>query len=31
MYRVRDYEQLTAIAETLITIAATVTLIRRWR
>jgi len=27
---VRDYEQLTAVAETLITIAATVTLIRRW-
>jgi hypothetical protein len=27
---VRDDEQLTAVAETLITIAATVTLIRRW-
>ena len=27
---VRDYEQLTVVAETLITIAATVTLIRRW-
>jgi putative transposase len=27
---VRDYEQLTAVAETLITIAATATLIRRW-
>ncbi|MEX0853893.1 MAG: transposase [Bauldia sp.] len=26
----RDYEQLTAVAETLITIAATATLIRRW-
>ena len=27
---VRDYEQLTAMAETLITIAASATLIRRW-
>ena len=27
---VRDYEQLTAVAESLITIAATATLIRRW-
>lgn len=27
---VRDYEQLTAVAETLITIAAVATLIRRW-
>jgi transposase len=27
---VRDYEQLTAVAETLIIIAATATLIRRW-
>jgi transposase len=27
---VRDYEQLTAVAETLITIAAIGTLIRRW-
>jgi hypothetical protein len=27
---VRDYEQLTAVTETLITIAATATLIRRW-
>ena len=27
---VRDYEQLTTVAETLITIAATATLIRRW-
>lgn len=27
---VRDYEQLTSVAETLITIAATATLIRRW-
>ena len=27
---VRDYEQLTDVAETLITIAATATLIRRW-
>ncbi len=27
---VRDYEQLTAVAEALITIAATATLIRRW-
>lgn len=27
---VRDYEQLTGVAETLITIAATATLIRRW-
>lgn len=27
---VRDYEQLTAVAETLVTIAATATLIRRW-
>jgi transposase len=27
---VRDYEQLTEVAETLITIAATATLIRRW-
>ena len=27
---VRDYEQLTAVAETLFTIAATATLIRRW-
>ena len=27
---VRDYEQLTAVAETLITIAATATLLRRW-
>jgi transposase len=27
---VRDYEQLPAVAETLITIAATATLIRRW-
>ena len=27
---VRDCEQLTAVAETLITIAATATLIRRW-
>ena len=27
---VRDYEQLTAVAETLITIAASVTLLRRW-
>lgn len=26
----RDYEQLTAVAETLIIIAATATLIRRW-
>jgi transposase len=26
----RDYEQLTTVAETLITIAATATLIRRW-
>ncbi|MGF7149902.1 transposase [Sphingomonas zeicaulis] len=26
----RDYEQLTAVAETLITIAATATLLRRW-
>ena len=26
----RDYEQLTAVAETLITIAATATLVRRW-
>ena len=28
---VRDYEQLTAVAETIIMIAATVTLIRRWQ
>ena len=27
---VRDYEQLTTVAETLITIAAAATLIRRW-
>jgi transposase len=27
---VRDYEQLTRVAETLITIAAAVTLLRRW-
>lgn len=27
---VRDYEQLTGVAETLITIASTATLIRRW-
>ena len=27
---VRDYEQLTAVAETLITIAAIATLVRRW-
>ena len=27
---VRDYEQLTAVAETLITIAAAATLLRRW-
>jgi putative transposase len=27
---VRDYEQLTTVAETLITIAASATLIRRW-
>jgi len=27
---VRDYEQLTSVAETLITIAASTTLIRRW-
>lgn len=27
---VRDYEQLTAVAEALITIAATATLLRRW-
>jgi len=27
---VRDYEQLTEVAETLIIIAATATLIRRW-
>ncbi len=27
---VRDYEQLTSVAETLITIAASATLIRRW-
>jgi len=27
---VRDYEELTAVAETLITIAASATLIRRW-
>ncbi len=27
---VRDYEQLTAVTETLITIAASATLIRRW-
>ena len=27
---VRDYEQLTSVAETLIIIAATATLIRRW-
>jgi transposase len=27
---VRDYEQLTAVAETLITVAAAATLIRRW-
>ena len=27
---VRDYEQLTAVAETLIAIAASATLIRRW-
>jgi len=27
---VRDYEQLTPVAETLITIAAAATLIRRW-
>lgn len=27
---VRDYEQLTTVAETLTTIAATATLIRRW-
>ena len=27
---VRDYEQLTAVAESLITIAAAATLIRRW-
>jgi transposase len=27
---VRDYEQLTAVAETLITIAASATLLRRW-
>jgi transposase len=27
---VRDYEQLTAVAETLIIVAATATLIRRW-
>ena len=27
---VRDYEQITAVAETLITIAASATLIRRW-
>lgn len=27
---VRDYEQITAIAETLITIAASATLLRRW-
>ena len=28
---VRDYEQLTEVAETLITIAASATLIRRWQ
>lgn len=28
---VRDYEQITAVAETLITIAAAATLLRRWR
>jgi hypothetical protein len=28
--RVRDYEQLTAVAETLIIIAAFATLLRRW-
>ncbi|MEM7525646.1 MAG: transposase, partial [Pseudomonadota bacterium] len=28
---VRDYEQLTEVAETLITIAASATLISRWR
>jgi transposase len=27
---VRDYEQLTTVAETLITIAASATLLRRW-
>jgi transposase len=27
---VRDYEQLTAVAETLITFAAAATLVRRW-
>jgi hypothetical protein len=27
---VRDYEQLTSVAETLITIAASATLIRQW-
>ena len=27
---VRDYEQLTAVVETLITIAATATMLRRW-
>jgi len=27
---IRDYEQLTAVTETLIMIAATATLIRRW-
>ena len=27
---VRDYEQLTTVAETLITVAAAATLIRRW-
>jgi transposase len=27
---VRDYEQLTAVTETLITIAASATLLRRW-
>ena len=27
---VRDYEQLTAVAETLVTIAASTTLLRRW-
>ena len=27
---IRNYEQLTAVAETLITIAASATLLRRW-
>ncbi len=28
---VRDYEQITAVAETLITVAASATLLRRWQ